>query len=189
MRKYRFPLQKLLEIREHKENLIKNEMAQAQRKKIEHQMKKEKMNKKYHQGLKDMKYDEKARLLSIAKLQLYQQYFRYLHYVMDKQDTLIRLSDEEIAIIAKKLIEARKEKRVIEKLKERTFKKYQKEVAKEEQDFLDEVGTNRYAANKIKEIKKDKDKKEIEIPLKVPEVEDITRMMYEAIMSGKEEEK
>ncbi len=185
MRKFRFPLQKLLEIKEHKEKLVKNEMAKAQRKKVIYLNEKQDIINKYKNGLKNMKQEEKNKRLSVDKLQNYQKYFSYLKMEESERDNLIKLADEEIAIIAKKLVEARKEKRVLERLKEKKLQQYNYELRKEEQDFLDEVGINKYARNNI--FKKKKIEKEIELPVAMNEPEDITKKIYDEIMRGGKE--
>ncbi len=187
MKRFRFPLQRLLEIRQHKENIIKNQMAQIQRKKISYQQKKEAMLERYAEGIKNMKNEKKSRILSIAKFQLYQNYFGYLKNQVDKQDALIKLVNDEIKIMSKKLIEARKEKRILERLREKSLQKYFYELRKEEQNFFDEVGTNRFARKDIGEKSAETKKHKIEIPLKLPEREDLTKKMYEEIISGEKE--
>jgi flagellar FliJ protein len=42
------------------------------------------------------------------------------------------------------LIEAIKKRKVIEKLKEKSFKLYQQEITKKEQDFMNEVAINQF---------------------------------------------
>ncbi len=188
MRRFRFPLQRLLEIRKHKEDIIKNQMAQAQRRRIEHQQKKQAIVDRYADSIERMKEEEKAKMLSITKFQNYQNYLRYLRKEMEKQDTLIKVIDDEIAMISKKLVEARKDRRVIERLKERALQRYIYELRKEEQDFFDEVGTNRFASEISKQEEIEPEKKEkVEIPLTLPEPEDLTKKLYEEIMSGGKE--
>ena len=90
-------------------------------------------------------------------------------------------------VLSKKLIEARKEKRILERLREKSLQKYFYELRKEEQNFFDEVGTNRFARKDIGEKSAETKKHKIEIPLKLPEREDLTKKMYEEIISGEKE--
>jgi flagellar FliJ protein len=183
MKRFKFPLERLLEIRRHKENLIKNELAKAQRKKVKLLQEKEELLNKYKQGLNELKIMEKENILSIQKFNNFQSYFNFLKNETEKKDKIIKLADEEIAIISKKLIEARKERRIIERLKEKALKKYFYELQKEEQEFFDEVGMNKFIEKMIKE-EKTVETKEIPIPLKLPEIEDLTKKLYEEIMGG-----
>lgn len=183
MRRFKFPLERLLEIRKHKEDLVKNELAQAQRKKVKLLKEKEELLKKYRDGIDEMKKMERENILSVQKFNNFQNYFNYLKALIEEKNGLIKLVDDEIAIITKKLIEAQKERRIIERLKERALTKYFYELQKEEQEFFDEVGTNKFTEEMISKSE-EKITKPLPITLKLPEIEDLTKKLYEEIMGG-----
>ncbi|MBU1078165.1 MAG: flagellar export protein FliJ [Spirochaetes bacterium] len=186
MKRFQFRLQKLLEIREHKERLVKNELAKAERKKYIQVEKKDRMHAELDESRNKMKEEEKERLLSVERMKLYQRYFKRLGSGMKMQDKLIMIADEEIGLINEKLVEARKQRRILEKLKENKLKEYNYELQKEEQDFFDEVGNTNYIKEKSeKELQEKKEtvKKKPFIPIKYREYEkNLTEKLYEELL-------
>lgn len=187
MRKFQFRLQKLLEIRSHKEKLVKNELAKAERKKYILVEKKENLLNELKGSRNKMREEEKEKILTVDRMRLYQQYFKRLRATTDQKDKLISLADDGIKLINDRLIEARKKKRVLERLKENKFKDYMYEFQKEEQNFFDEVGNTGFIKNKKyeeEENEKAKVKEKCEIPIKYTEYEkNLTERLYEEIMS------
>lgn len=187
MRKFQFRLQKLLEIRSYKEKLIKNELAKAERKKYILVEKKENLLNELKGSRNKMREEEKEKILTVDRMRLYQQYFKRLKATATQKDKLISLADDEIKLINDRLIEARKKKRVLERLKENKFKDYMYEFQKEEQSFFDEVGNTGFIKNKShkeEENEKAKVKEKCEIPIKYNKYEkNLTERLYEEIMS------
>ena len=185
MKKFKFPLQKLLEIREHKEKLIKNELAKSERKKYLLVEKKENYLNDYKKSMTRMREVERERNLTIEILKQYQQYFRRLKVSAKVQDKFIEFADEEIQLINNRLIAARKKKNVLEKLKEKKLKVYNYKLQKEEQDFFDEVGNNGFIKEQIIRSKAEKGqvKEKDEIPIKYKEYDKtITEQLYDEII-------
>jgi len=173
MRRFKFTLEKLLEIRAYKEKQIENELSVVQRKKNSLLEKKQLLLDSDKEYRKKMRQEQKRKSFTVERFIQYQQFFKRIKLSVEEQNKLIKLLDEEIALINKKLIEARKERRVLERLKEKKFKKYLYELAKEEQNFFDEVGTNSFIKRKREdeaEIPRTTQVKEkIEIPIKYTE--------------------
>ena len=186
MKRFQFRLQKLLEIREYKEKQVKNELAGAERKKYLLVEKKEKYLKEDHDARKKMRLEENKKEFTVERFNQYQQYFKRLKAGMKAQDKLINLADEEVKLINDKLIQARKEKRILERLKEKKLKKYMYEVQREEQNFFDEVGNNSFIMKKNEEqimpVSKEVKKKD-EIPIKYKEYKpDTVEQVYDEII-------
>lgn len=144
MKRFVFKLQKLLDIRVHKEKRIKNELAKAQFERNTIFFKREGYSRELESGRAKMAEDLKNSVLSGETLQMYQRYFNRLKEQISHKDAEIRSADERIAVINERLIEARKERRILERLKENQWKEYQYEVRKEEQEFFDEVGVSAF---------------------------------------------
>lgn len=185
MKKFQFRLQKLLEIKEHKEKLVENELAKAERKKYKLIEKKDHLLDEYQDSKVKMKKEEQKKILTVDRMLMYQRFFRRLKAGVASQNKLIHLADEEIKLVNDRLIEARKERRGLERLKEKKLKSYNYELEKEEQNFFDEVGNTGY----IKERREEQEalmakvKEKSEIPIKYKEYEkNVTEKMYEEIM-------
>ncbi len=189
-RRFQFRLQKLLEIRAHKEKLVKNEMGKAQAKKVAAIEKKENIKRRFFDQLLKMKKDEENKVLSIKRLQYYQTFFRKLKEDTNHQDEIISLIDEEIKLINKRLIEAQKDKKILERLKERKLDEHKKEVLKEEQDFFDDIGNSEYV-RKIRKMRENFGKKrDVKIPIKYKESFtsdiDFIHQIYQEVFGGGE---
>ncbi len=185
MKRFRFRLQRLLEIREHKEKQVKNELAGAEGKKYIHVEKKEKILKEDQGSRKNMHLEQEKRKLTIDRFHQYQRYFNRLKANVTARDKLISLIDDEIKVINERLVEARREKRVLERLKENKLKEYQYEMQREDQNFFDEVGNNKFIKSKIEEKgrKKAEVKEKVGIPIKYKEIEKgPTEQLYEEIV-------
>lgn len=148
MKRFDFKLQKLLEIRQRKEDLQKVKLARASG---EYQYELSKVE-KIKNNIKDYKkylFKDKEKV-SFADL-------RFLDQISTSSDEVIE-SMKPILEEKKKAMEAelqifanlRKEKRVVELLKEKQYERYLKELDKEEQKNLDEVAKDVYLKNKGK---------------------------------------
>ncbi len=79
--------------------------------------------------------------------QLAGNYFHYLdrlNRLMEEAVIRLRQREVEVAESRSRLIEATRKRKVIEKLKEHAFRKYQAEELRSEINFLDELGTSRF---------------------------------------------
>ncbi|MDD5065761.1 MAG: flagellar export protein FliJ [bacterium] len=161
MKKFTFKLQKLLDIRTHKEKLIKNELAKAQSERYLIVRQRERLADEYSEGVRKMGEEVKHEMLAVETLYEYQRYFKRLKEQIASKLNLIGLADERIKLINDRLVEARKEKRILERLKEKKWKEYQYELQREEQAFFDEVGTNTF----IRKMRHEEIKEKIEIPM------------------------
>jgi len=169
MRRFKFTLERLLEIRRHKEKLVENEVSQITAKKVRAIERKNKLIQKRKNVVKDLRNVEKRKLVNASEYIQYQRFFNGVDTEVKYQDKLIFQIDEELKPVIQKLIEARKKRRMLERLKEKQYQRYLKDVEKEEQNFYDEVGVNISARKEKAEIKK-----KIEIPIKYKETpEDI----------------
>ncbi len=187
MKKFQFRLEKLLDIRRYKEKLVENELAKAERKKYILIEKKEGYLNEYEESKLKMRKDEKKKVLTIERMQFYQRFFKRLKSSASSQNKLIMIADEEMKLIHNKLVEARKQKMILERLKEKKLSKYMYELQKEEQNFFDEVGNTSFIHKK--RVKDDdlsggqKVKEKKQVPIKYKEYEkNLTEQIYEEIM-------
>ncbi|HOK40824.1 MAG TPA: flagellar export protein FliJ [bacterium] len=146
--KFQFRLQKVLDLRKHEEENIKNQLAILAK---ELQIEKRNL---YNLQLEQNKILSEINLLTgktidINELLWKRNYILKLdNEIMLQKKIIIQLENEHKNMIAK-YIEITKKVKVLEKLKEKLYKKFIKELEREEQNFLDEIGTNQFIRNKI----------------------------------------
>ncbi|NPV71236.1 MAG: flagellar export protein FliJ [Firmicutes bacterium] len=78
------------------------------------------------------------------RLALASRYVRFLEFEEDKQQVEVEKARDQVEICRQRLIEARQETRILEKLKDKRFGSYVSEVLKEDQSTLDEIGVTSY---------------------------------------------
>jgi len=146
MKRFDFKLQKLLEIRQKKEDLQKIKLAKASG---EYQFELSKIG-KIKNNLKDFKKSifsdrnkissENLRLLGFLSNKAFVAIESLKPIIEDKKNKM----DKELQIY----LELKKQKRVVEVLKEKQYQQYLEESAKEEQKILDDVAKDVYLKNK-----------------------------------------
>ncbi|MCX7821606.1 MAG: flagellar export protein FliJ [Brevinematales bacterium] len=145
MKKFQFNLQKLLEIREKKEELQKVKLAKASG---EYQVE---VNK-----VENIKNNVKNYKNSILKGESFSiENLRMLDYISTNAEKAIKNLEPVIEEKRKKMEreieiynQLRKEKKIVELIKEKKYKQYLEETGKEEQKIIDEIGKNTYMKNK-----------------------------------------
>ncbi len=141
MKKFEFRLQTVLEQRERHENLARKALAEA----LAELVKMQEIVRKLVLERKNLEQEFEEKLKQEpAKLPAYLDYFASLgKRIADQQDAILKFQN----IVEQKrqaLAEARKEKKVIENLKDKQYSEWKKELEKQETAFLDELATSRY---------------------------------------------
>jgi len=78
-------------------------------------------------------------VISSEKVKLYKNYIVHQQNLLALQEELILEKRKNLAETREKLVQAMKEKKIIDKLKEKQFVRYQQEQDKKEQNFQDEL--------------------------------------------------
>ena len=149
MAKFVFKLQKVLDVKTHKEEAIRNEL-QVLNYRIHHEDARLKnMKEEFEKTLNEFKDVQEQRLF-IEELRYYQVYFAKIK--IDIQNQLQKIEDlkQELETVRNRYIEASKEKKILEKLKDRDFDRFKDMMEKVEQGILDEIGINTFNLNKKK---------------------------------------
>jgi flagellar FliJ protein len=144
MPRFRFKLQRVLEVRRHKEDLLKNELASLKRE-YEHEasLLSELISKRLEK-LNEMRKRQLERTIPVEEISWHYIYLTRMNTQIEEQKTKLKLLSDKIAQTKQKLIVASQEKRVIEKLKERRFEEYKREEERAEGAFLDEIALSMY---------------------------------------------
>lgn len=146
MKKFKFNLQKLLEIREKKEELQKVNLAKASG---EYQLELNKVesiknNVKIYKDLL-IKKDGK---LSIDNLRMLDYISTNAERAIKNLEPVIEEKKKKMEKEIEKYNQLRREKKVVELIKEKKYNQYLEEAEKEEQKIIDEIGKNTYIKNK-----------------------------------------
>jgi len=144
MKKFTFSLQPLLDYRKRYEDRLKKELAEI--KKEEKRQKKiiEQLHKKRIKCEEELRKRRISGEIEIASLLIYQFYLDKLSLQIEEETKKM----EEIFLKIKnkqtQIIEASKNKKVLEKLKEKRWLKFIDDVEKDEQRFIDEIALTKF---------------------------------------------
>jgi flagellar FliJ protein len=140
---YRFNLQVLLDYRKHIEEGLQIELSQIQR-----VFEKEKQALLSYQREKHHYEEELARReeheILVSEALLYRDYLRGMRIKIREQRAIV--AKVKVALDTKReaLLEATKKRKVLERIKEKDWKRFMETVLKKERIFLDELGIRKY---------------------------------------------
>jgi flagellar protein FliJ len=139
MKKFRFKLQKLLDLRQAQEKVVKNELAKL----IHIQNIEKNRQNELRQRISEEKTALRKRMqdesFSYKEIFVYERFKDASFKAINIAERKIQEMEPEIQRVREKLVEASRERKVVEKLKEREFEEYMyevnRELAKENDDF------------------------------------------------------
>ena len=144
--KFTFKLEKVLDLRKRKEQERERELANLKELLMRAEAFLEELKKeavKISGKMSALQGESKERL-DIKELLRYYDYLEGLRKNISLQITQIKKLITDIEKKREELIQASKERKIIEKLKDNQYKKFKKTLDAWEQKFLDEVGTAHY---------------------------------------------
>lgn len=151
-RAFHFSLQKVLDVRRHREEQRTIELGKANRKLQHDQNELEQLTTEKEVHLEN-DGEESAEQPNLNTLKINGSYLRQLSEHIDAQEMRVLQSRKETEKHREKLIEAVKKKKIVEKLRERKMEEYKKEVQHEEQKSDNEAAirmTNQKIRKSIK---------------------------------------
>lgn len=135
---FKFRLEKILRLREYKEKFCLEEVGKcvsqlqdALEKKEELEERKTKLENEFMAILKGV--------ISAEKVSLYKNYLLYQDELLKIQEQMIEVKKNNLEEARQKLVQAMKERKILEKLREKQDYRYQQEQEKKEQIFQDEL--------------------------------------------------
>lgn len=144
MNRFRFRLESVLKVREAKEDAKKREFGV----KMGHLHREEgRMNELEDQS----EHHDKSRMeKGVGRITVHGLihdffYARHLEKKQEDQQVLVDKAREDMEGKRSELVEASKEKKVLERLKEKKHEEWNKAAVKEEQDLIDEIASQRFA--------------------------------------------
>ncbi len=143
MKKFQFKLYRLLDIRAAKEKQIKNELAELVNIQNKERTKQLELRQKMAQRKKALKETMEKKIFSYNEVIIYEKFTDNANKAINIAETKIQQMEPAIQKVRERLIEASKEKKVVEKLKERKYREYlyklNREIAKENDDMNQKI--------------------------------------------------
>ncbi|MCR4402726.1 MAG: flagellar export protein FliJ [Firmicutes bacterium] len=144
MKRFRFRLEKLLEVRRLRENALQQDLARAQEALRREKGVLETLGAARGATLEALRANV-CGTLNVQDIAAYYRYLGFLAHRIEEQRAVVERAAREEAAKRDALIAARRRRKVVEKLRERAYARYREGILREEQAFLDEVGSMRYA--------------------------------------------
>lgn len=148
MPRFNFKLQRVLQVRKYKEDLLKIELANLKREYIQQ----ESILWTYEENLRQqfVILTEKQKNLTNRVEEILWSYNYIIRLQKDIENSKRKLEEmtEKIKKVTAKLIGASQEKQILENLKERKWTQFKLEMEKQEEEFMDEIGMTRYIRNR-----------------------------------------
>ena len=151
MKRFQFKLEPALKHRKYKEEIKKKELADIFREMKEAQDFFKSLEEDLAKTLVSIEREESIKILDIEKIILFESYMIHLKRLMEQ--TTGKIAEIQLRVDRKRLefIEASKAKRVLDRLKEKQYFKYMKEMDTLEQKDIDEMAI-------VKFLRKQKEK-------------------------------
>lgn len=140
---FKFKLQKALEIKEKEEEEKRIELLEKQ-KILERELGKLSEIEDEITKTLDSYSMSKNGSLDINTMLSYENFLKKLKGNKESQVEVVKLYKNKVEECKENFLEARKDKKIFEKLKEKSYEKYMEESLREEQKFIDELSSNMY---------------------------------------------
>lgn len=142
MKNYKFSLQSVLEVRDNEEKNVLEDFVLAQ-----NNLDKEGRRKEELQRDLELCLEKKSSIKNIQELMMENLYKVDLEDKIKFQDIVIKERKIELEEVRKKLQVAQKDKKIIEKLKEKDLDEYKAEIEKKSQKEIDEFAVLRFKSS------------------------------------------
>lgn len=143
MKKFIFKFQSILDFRQREEQILQKELAQLRSKLDEAFQIMQSLQEEKDQVVKAMQHTQETVYVASRLTE----FLQYIHMIKNKtllqQDAIIRLQNQ-VAKKRNKLIQAKKNKEVLENLKEKYYTDWKKSYERIQASTLDEIATIRY---------------------------------------------
>lgn len=149
MAKFKFGLQRVLEIKEKVEDEKKNTYAERKKKLEEENLKLEKLKVDMEQ-IRVRRNSAGGESLKISELSNYSNYIQSLNVKIETQNSKVEEEEQIVESVREELLEATKDRRILENLKLRSLEQYKYEL-KQEEDKLTDQFVSYSSSNKTRE--------------------------------------
>ncbi len=149
MAKFKFRLQPLLNIKLQLEDSAKNELGKAVQK-LEEEKEIGRSLLKYRERYINEFNEKASKMVRIDELRSYTMYISRLAKNIDDQNKNIKEASDNVDKYRDELIKIVKERKILEKLREKKFNEYLIEMSKDEQKRMDEIVSYKYTDTEVK---------------------------------------
>jgi len=143
MRGFKFKLQSVLDQRQKKEDILKKELADKKLLFEKQKILMESLKSKLSDTRQEFR-DRQNERLKASEAAAYISFFDRIGHEIELQTMKLAELVAEVNRAQERLMEAMKEKKIIEKLRDKQMEEYRTEVNRQEQVFIDEISTVRY---------------------------------------------
>ena len=143
MAKFKFRLQKVLEMRTQREQLLQRQYNELRKQAELEKMRLLKLIQDQETAREELSAKQRG-TIAINEVMDYLAYLEVLKHDIERQTVVLREAEERAEEARQELLRASQEKKAVEKLKEKQFEEFQKEQQRLEVVFLDEVSSSRY---------------------------------------------
>lgn len=143
MKKFKFRFETVLRVKEKKEEQLKREFMQLIALKIRQENLLKEIEKEKQKITKE-KFNEKQSGTDIQTLIYYEEYSNFLRKEIDLTEKKIKELQEKADIKREELIEASKQRKIFERLKQSDFNEFKAMILRNEQNVLDEIAINKF---------------------------------------------
>ncbi|HEY9059826.1 MAG TPA: flagellar export protein FliJ [Pseudobacteroides sp.] len=148
MAKFKFRLQPLLNIKIQLEDSAKNELGKAVQRLEEEKEKARFLVENREKYISEFQ-EKTSSYVRIDELKGYTLYISKLAQNIELQNKNIKEASDNVDRYREDLIKIVKERKILEKLKEKKYKEYLSELGKDEQKRMDEIVSYKYTENEI----------------------------------------
>lgn len=145
MAKFIFKFQSVLNLRKQKEDSIKNELANATRKLEAEKRKLSELETMLEDTVRE--FNEKTKKTTVHELIEFNEYLSLLNSRIKTQKENVNNAAQYVDKVREELVKAVKERKILEKLRERQFEEFLLEQKKLEQKTNDEIVSYNYNEN------------------------------------------
>lgn len=139
MKKFEFKLQRLLDLREMREEQVKNELAKLVSIQNRERIKQQEFNQRIQENYAQLSRKMREGKFSYREAMMCERFVDVARRAIQKSQDAIEQMEPEVQKVRERLIEASRERKVVEKLKERKWEEYlyeyNREMAKEIDDM------------------------------------------------------
>lgn len=143
MKGFKFKLQPVLDQRQKKEDILKKELAEKRLQYENEKLVLEKLRNKLSNVQQELRIKQKDKI-DAAEMSGYLLYCQRLEREIELQVMKLTNLASEVSKAQERLLEATKEKKIIEKLYDKQLEEFRQEINRVEQIAIDEISTVRY---------------------------------------------
>lgn len=143
MRRFRFRLQTVLKLRIREEERCQRELGEAQKLRNE-AAEQVALRQRQIEATVTAYHDSICQGLDLCQANDYHGYLDWLNQMLKTETVHLAQCEAELAEARRRLMEAARAKKMVEKLKEKAYRRHQATELQTEINFLDEIGINRF---------------------------------------------